>query len=215
MGILNSRNLLAALALLLLGGCFGGQAGSGRGGAIRSVDPLICNGGEQAALDRVVDGDTIDIKLGNGEIERVRLIGIDTPERGESCFAEATDYLRELLGNGRVTLIRDKSNRDRYGRLVRYVCSENDTFTEAALVREGLAVPYRYYPDTYYADYLQELGAEAAMAAKGCLFDSAMKNSAAQGSACCLICRSGKACGDVCIPADVTCRLPTGCACDG
>ena len=179
------------------------------------ADPLICNGGKQAALDRVIDGDTIDVKLDDGEVERVRLIGIDTPERGESCFTEATDYLHELLGDGTVRLIRDKSNRDRYGRLLRYVCSENGIFTEAALVREGLALPYRYAPDTYYADYLQELGAEAAMAKKGCLFGSAMKNSTAAGSACCLICRNGKACGGVCIPADVTCRLPTGCACDG
>ena len=173
---LSSRNLMVAITLLLLGGCFSGQAGNGSGASLNTptvppihsnnedskdeddngedkdkehnTDPLICNGGKQAVLDRVIDGDTIDVKLDDGEIDRIRLIGIDTPERGESCFAEATDYLRKLLGNGRVRLIRDKSNRDRYGRLLRYVCSENGIFTEAALVREGLALPGKQLSQT-------------------------------------------------------------------
>ncbi len=207
------RRGLLLLAVALLGGCFG-QPGTSRGPAVSS-QPLICNGGEFAQLVKVVDGDTIDVKLKNGETERIRLIGIDTPERGESCFDEAKQRLAVLLDRDPVRLIKDKSNRDRYGRLVRYVCNAADVFVEASLVREGLAVPYRYYPDTYYADYLQELGAEAVLEKTGCLFEEAMKDSGASGSNCCLICRNGKACGDACIPADVTCRLPAGCACDG
>jgi len=212
MGLLMQR-LLPLVVTLLLSGCFG-QAGNGRAPAT-SVTPLICNGGEIATLVKVVDGDTIDIERSNGDTERIRLIGIDTPERGESCFAEAKQRLTDLLGDGRVRLIKDRSNRDRYGRLLRYVCSDRDVFVEGSLVREGLAVAYRYPPDTYYADYLQELGAEAVLERSGCLYREAMRDSDAGDSRCCLVCRRGKACGDACVPADVTCRLPVGCACEG
>lgn len=212
------RLIAATFAAITLGGCFS-QPGTShdmtRSTTATAADPLICDQGDTATLVKVVDGDTIDVKLENGAQERIRLIGIDTPERGETCFSEATDRLKALLAGEQVTLKKDKSERDRYGRLLRYVCSADGIFTEGRLVREGLAVPYRYYPDVYYADYLQELGAEATANATGCLFETAMRNSSAAGTACCLICRNGKACGDSCIPADVTCRLKTGCACDG
>ena len=211
------RLLTTLFAAMLLSGCFGQPANSRDVTRAPSTgaDALICTQGEPATLVKVVDGDTIDVKLANGEQERIRLIGIDTPERGETCFTEATDRLKALLADGQVTLMKDKSERDRYGRLVRYVCSAGGIFTEGRLVREGYAVPYRYYPDVYYANYLQELGAEATADATGCLYENAMRNSSASGTACCLICRNGKACGDSCIPHDVTCRLKTGCACDG
>jgi hypothetical protein len=110
------RILVTALASILIGGCFG-QPGSSRDiTRTTAADALICSQGEPATLVKVIDGDTIDVKLSNGKEERIRLIGIDTPERGETCFSEATDRLKELLTDGRVALIKDKSERDRYGR---------------------------------------------------------------------------------------------------
>ena len=66
---------------------------------------------------RIVDGDTIE--LGNGET--VRLVGIDTPEVGECGYGPATANLRRLVLGKRVRLTVSDENRDRYGRLLRYV----------------------------------------------------------------------------------------------
>lgn len=66
----------------------------------------------------IVDGDTLDVSSG----ERVRLIGIDTPEIGQCGYAEATATLRDLVGGRAVTLVPGaRDDRDRYGRLLRYV----------------------------------------------------------------------------------------------
>jgi len=75
-----------------------------------------------AQLTRVVDGDTIDVEL-NGVTERVRLIGIDTPERGAAGFAEATAFTGDALDavGGRVYLAADGADRDRFDRLRRNV----------------------------------------------------------------------------------------------
>lgn len=69
-------------------------------------------------VERVVDGDTIDLVGG----ESVRLIGIDTPEVGECGFAEAAGALRWLIGGRSVVLVPGaRVDRDRYGRLLRYL----------------------------------------------------------------------------------------------
>jgi endonuclease YncB( thermonuclease family) len=70
----------------------------------------------------VVDGDTIAVRLQNGRRERVRLIGIDTPERGDCLSVQATGQARRLAGGRRVVLRGDASQdtRDRYGRLLAY-----------------------------------------------------------------------------------------------
>lgn len=89
---------------------------------------------------RVIDGDTI--VLSNGE--HVRYIGIDTPEIGRNgkrpeCFAEeAMERNAELVLNKRVTLIADKEERDRYGRLLRYLLVDGKN-VNLALVQEGYA----------------------------------------------------------------------------
>ncbi len=83
----------------------------------------------------VIDGDTID--LGNGE--RVRLVGIDTPERGECGYEKAADALSALVLGRQVELVRSDEDRDRYDRLLRYVDVDGvDAGLE--LVRRGLAV---------------------------------------------------------------------------
>lgn len=74
---------------------------------------------QEAAVVRVIDGDTIVVKIDDAE-ERVRLIGIDTPENGSPGFQEATDFTKESLGE-KVWLESDGRNRDRFDRLRRYV----------------------------------------------------------------------------------------------
>lgn len=120
----------------------------------------------------VVDGDTLDVVIG-GVDERVRLIGIDTPESvSESvpveCFGpEATVRLTELLPPGTaVRLERDVEARDRYGRLLAYVFrAEDDTFVNLALVEEGFAEANRYEPNVARQGQLEE--AEATARAEG------------------------------------------------
>lgn len=77
----------------------------------------------KGVVTRVVDGDTLDVRLANGKRERVRLIGIDTPERGACFAAQATTLARRLALAKPVVLRGDptQDTRDRYGRLLAYV----------------------------------------------------------------------------------------------
>ena len=101
-----------------------------------------------------VDGDTVDVDLG-GVDERVRLIGIDTPEsvahdRPVECFGpEAKARLAELLPRGtEVRLERDVEARDRFGRLLAYVFrAEDDLHVNLVLVQEGYAEARRFEPN--------------------------------------------------------------------
>lgn len=93
------------------------------------------------AVLRVVDGDTFHARI-NGADETVRFFGIDTPERGEPCFTEATRRAKDLL-DGRVKLVADARNRDRYGRLLRYVYSTDGHSIDALLIAEGFAHAWR------------------------------------------------------------------------
>ena len=94
----------------------------------------------------VVDGDTIDVALAGIE-ERVRLIGINTPERGECLADEASARLRDLVDGRTVTLVPDRTDRDRFGRLLRHV-EVDGTDVGAVLIEDGLALAGRYPPDT-------------------------------------------------------------------
>lgn len=107
---------------------------------------------------RVIDGDTI--LLSNGE--RVRYIGVDTPElRSSDCFAtEAFERNKELVEGKRVSLVKDVSETDRYDRLLRYVFVDG-VMVNAALVEEGFARSVTYKPDTRFQESFDELQEEA------------------------------------------------------
>jgi len=110
--------------------------------------------GERFVVERVIDGDTIILE----NEEKIRLIGIDAPElhktKGRSsCFgAESKTILTELVEGKTITLMRDKTNRDRYGRLLRYIFLEDGsdelTLVNEWLVASGAAVASSYPPDT-------------------------------------------------------------------
>ena len=102
----------------------------------------------QALVIRVIDGDTIEIDGG----ERVRYIGMDTPEDTalKECFGEqATRRNRELVEGRSVELERDISETDRFGRLLRYVWVGGEMINEV-LVAEGFALAATFPPDVKY-----------------------------------------------------------------
>jgi len=116
--------------------------------------------GEVAMVVEVVDGDTIRVRLSDRSVEKLRLIGINTPEAGE-CLADlATARMVELVADRQVVLTIDVSDRDQYGRLLRYVYV-GDVSVNETMVREGLALSRRYEPDTAMADLLDAAQSEA------------------------------------------------------
>jgi micrococcal nuclease len=123
---------------------------------------------------RVVDGDTIVVRLGGGE-ETVRLVGIDTPEtvdprRPVGCFGtEASRRTKALLPVGtRLRLERDVEARDRYGRVLAYVYRADDhTFVNLALAEEGFAEPLTIPPNVTHASRFAAAAAAARAAGRG------------------------------------------------
>ncbi|MBA2474353.1 MAG: thermonuclease family protein [Actinobacteria bacterium] len=93
-----------------------------------------------------VDGDTLAVRLDSGREERVRLIGIDTPERGECYAGRATGAARALADDRPVLLVGDatQDTRDRYGRLLAYAWVDGRRDLGFQLVVRGLARVYVY-----------------------------------------------------------------------
>ena len=126
-------------------------------------------------VTRVVDGDTIDVDMA-GTIERIRLIGINTPEtvdtrRPVQCFGkEASAHMHELLDGKMVSLKKDSvtGDRDKYGRMLRYVYNEGDRDINAAQIEDGYAYEYTYHGQVYahQAEY-KKLAADARTHSKG------------------------------------------------
>ena len=146
--------------VVLLAGC--------RGGGFAPATSTAAPQGDAVPVVKVIDGDTIRVRIGNQE-EKVRLIGIDTPEvASHDCFAgEATEELKRLLGDGSVRLVKERSERDRYGRLLRDVYTAGGAFVNAELVRSGHARVLRITPDVVHADELAGLEAEARAGHRG------------------------------------------------
>jgi endonuclease YncB( thermonuclease family) len=102
---------------------------------------------ESWTVVEVVDGDTLDIEHGT-VVLTVRLIGINAPERGECWADEADAALTELVAGGEVWLEVDVSDRDDFGRLLRYVYNERGEDVGERLLEQGAAIARSYPPDT-------------------------------------------------------------------
>lgn len=120
----------------------------------------------------MIDGDTVDIDFADGSdsrIERVRLIGIDTPETKKpdtpvQCFGpEATAYTESLLPDGTpVVVLRDDEARDPYNRLLGYVTRFDDgLFVNREIIAKGFARPLSIEPNTTFAAEFARLAAAA------------------------------------------------------
>jgi micrococcal nuclease len=120
-----------------------------------------------------IDGDTIDVQQGSTK-ERVRLLGIDTPETHDprkpvQCFGEAAAaHTKSLLEGKHVRLEADPkdSDRDKYHRLLRYVYLPDGTLVNAELLRDGYAFAYTIFP-LEKLDEFRSLEAEARDANRG------------------------------------------------
>ena len=115
-----------------------------------------------ALVTEVIDGDTIVIKGGY----HVRYIGIDAPESGEFYYLEAKQANEDLVAGKKVRLESDISDKDSYGRLLRYVYVD-DNFVNAEMVRRGCAWAIAYPPDVKYQVYLEAMENEARQTKRG------------------------------------------------
>jgi micrococcal nuclease len=128
---------------------------------------------EWAEVVSVTDGDTVRVRI-DGDDERLRYIGIDAPELNPETgepepFAEEASAANEQLVEGEeLCLERDVSDRDRFGRLLRYAWLEDGTLINEALVLAGLAEAVEFRPDTKHHDaILQPAEDEAAAEGRG------------------------------------------------
>jgi micrococcal nuclease len=121
------------------------------------------SGVETALVSRVIDGDTVELS----NRDYVRYIGADSPETVDprkpvQCFGvEATRRNKELVEGKSVRLEKDVSDRDKYGRLLRYVYLQDGTFVNLELIKEGYAAASIFPPDVKYADVFNAAEKEA------------------------------------------------------
>jgi endonuclease YncB( thermonuclease family) len=169
--------MLLVAALVLLSGCEGYVDG-GAGGPGRAPADLATSRAERASwpdpprdavaakVQRVTDGDTFVASV-KGRRERIRVIGVDTPEsvapnRPDEPFGEeASDFAKRYLDGETVRLAGDAEPRDRYGRMLAYVWLADGTFWNALLVAEGYAQQLTIPPNVTYADLFRRLVGEA------------------------------------------------------
>lgn len=141
-----------------------------------SFDPARRYDYSDIYVKRVVDGDTLLLENG----ERVRLIGIDTPEIHESAKLRrdaaragqdeaaikklgqrSYGFTKKLIEGKRVSLEFDIDKRDKYNRLLAYVYLEDGTFVNAQIVKEGYASLLTFPPNVKYAELFSKLYKEA------------------------------------------------------
>ncbi|MDB5164188.1 MAG: hypothetical protein JWS12_806 [Candidatus Saccharibacteria bacterium] len=109
-----------------------------------------------------VDGDTIGVNM-NGNGEKVRLIGVDTPETHDprkpvQCFGlAAASFTKQLIGKSAVRLEADpiNTNRDRYNRLLRYVYLPDNRLVNAEIIKQGYGFAYLSFPFTKADEFRQ------------------------------------------------------------
>jgi micrococcal nuclease len=160
-GQLGSLALLLIVAAIVLRPWEVGLAGGGADGPANAM----------ALVTRVVDGDTIEVRLG-GRLEDVRYIGVDTPETVKpdtpvQCFGpRASAFDHRLVEHRTVRLVFGVERRDVYGRLLAYV-HLGRRFVNAILVRRGLARSLTITPNDRIAPLFRRLELRAARAGRG------------------------------------------------
>jgi micrococcal nuclease len=165
--MMSFRRVVILVAFAVAAGAFGANAlGTARGGGSPSASSV-------ARVVRVVDGDTIVASVGGRE-ERVRYIGMDTPEDVKpgtpvQCYSRrAAAENRRLVAGRRVRLVQDAEARDRYGRLLAYVYRAGDgLFVNAELVRLGYARPLTIPPNVAHEAEIARLARAARRGGRG------------------------------------------------
>ncbi len=116
---------------------------------------IILNEQRQITVTKIIDGDTIVI--GGGE--RVRLLGIDAPEKGDFFYKESKQRLEQLIEKRNVILGKEGDNKDKYGRLLRYAFAD-DININLKMVEEGYAICY-FYEKSIYQETCRKLEEKA------------------------------------------------------
>lgn len=172
----NPYKIFFTLAALVVGALFYAFNQQAQGGKFSVTGSPASDGYSSVVVSRAVDGDTL--KLANGE--RVRLIGIDTPEMHESdklyrdaqrshqtaqeimaLGRQSYAFTKKLVEGKRVRLEFDVEKYDKYDRLLAYAYLEDGTFVNAEIVKQGYASLLTIPPNVKYADLFQELYQEA------------------------------------------------------
>lgn len=121
----------------------------------------------QATVTRVVDGDTVEVTLASGNTEKIRMIGVDTPEtahptKGEEPYGrEASNFTKFRLAGQNVLLETDVEERDKYGRLLAYLYLPGGAMFNAVLVDEGYAQTATFPPNVRYVEVFRALQTSA------------------------------------------------------
>jgi endonuclease YncB( thermonuclease family) len=139
----------------------------------------LSSSSEIAFVPRIIDGDTIEVEIVDpttrtlGKPQSLRYVGMDTPETVDpkkpvECFGhEASARNQQLVAGDYVILQKDVSDRDKYGRLLRFVFLLDGTFVDLELVREGYARVLTIPPDVEYASDFAAAAASAQSAKLG------------------------------------------------
>lgn len=152
------RHFWLSLTVLFLSyAIFYGQQHGWPGSAGQSLES---NQPGMYSVTHFVDGDTISVNM-NGQTEKVRFIGVDTPETHKpntpvQCYGpEAAAYTKQQIGKQRIRLLADSmdTDRDRYGRLLRYVILPDGTNLSEKLIQTGHGFYYPYFPFTKSAQF--------------------------------------------------------------
>jgi endonuclease YncB( thermonuclease family) len=191
--------------------------------------------GEWRHVTRVIDGDTIILDGG----ERLRLIGVDTPETVhpqkpvEYFGKEASAFTRRTVEGKRVRLEYEQGapREDRYGRTLGYVYLEDGRLLNLEIIAGGYGHAYTRFPFSKMEEF-RAGERDAREAGKGLWGEphgsrsppadqpgvrpgfEGSSGSCIPASQCCKVCRKGQACGNSCISRSYTCRKGRGCACD-
>lgn len=144
----------AVLSLVVIGVIWVGE----RYGWISNVTETTSNTVQQNQpglypIETFEDGDTITVNM-NGTSERIRMIGVDTPETQDprtsvQCFGKvASEFTKSLIGDQPVRLEADpiNTNRDRYNRLLRYVYLPDGRLVNAEIIKQGYGFAYTLFP---------------------------------------------------------------------
>ena len=149
--------VLASVLLLLLTAC-------SQPARVQSAPPIVqpAPARQTVTVTEVVDGDTVYVRFADGRTDKVRLIGIDTPETRDprkpvQCFGvAASNRAKELLNHQTVSLELDPSQgeRDRYKRLLAYLWLPDGRNFGEVMLAEGYAHEYTYrVPYAYQAEF--------------------------------------------------------------
>jgi micrococcal nuclease len=162
----------SVLLLLILAAIFLSSRGGGNQAEGPPPDDRPSQGTERAFVTRVIDGDTVEVRIG-GRSDDVRYIGVDTPETVKpgtpvQCFGpQASAYNHRLVEGRPVRLDFDRERRDVYGRLLAYVHLRDGAFVNAQLVRLGYARTLTIPPNIAHAGLFHRLARVAGRAGRG------------------------------------------------